>query len=62
MAQSDRINFRCSTALRRVLEEAAKRSNISLSEQARISLERLYQVDKPEIWLPEVLRNKRRQN
>jgi len=55
----DRLNFRCSSGLRRKLEEAARKSKVSLSEQARVSLERLYEVeDVTTVWLPPLLRQK----
>ncbi len=59
MAQSDRINFRCSGLLRKKINEAAGRSNVSISEQARVSLEELYDAkeEKKSVWLPEILRN-----
>lgn len=58
MAKSDgHINFRCSTLLRKKLEEAARRSRVRLSEQIRISLERLYDVEEEHpVWLPDILR------
>jgi hypothetical protein len=56
---STRLNFRCSEGLREKLEEAAKRSEVSLSEQARISLERLYGVKEESIWLPPILQNRK---
>ena len=56
-SSNDRLNFRCSVGLRKKLEEAAKRSKVSLSEQARVSLERLYEVEEAEpVWLPPLLR------
>lgn len=60
MAQGDRLNFRCSTLLRKRLNEAAQRSNVSVSEQARVSLEELYDAkEESKLWLPEVLREKK---
>lgn len=49
----DRISFRCSSRLRKKIDAAAKRSGVSVSDQARISLERLYEVEA--IWLPPLL-------
>jgi hypothetical protein len=63
MAQRVTINFQCSPTLKQVLLEAAKRSHVSLSEQARISLEELYEVkEENQVWLPEILKGKRRKN
>lgn len=60
MAQGDRLNFRCSTLLRKRLNEAAQRSNVTVSEQARVSLEELYDAkEESKLWLPEVLRDKK---
>lgn len=60
MAQADRLNFRCSSLLRKRLNEAAKRSNVTVSEQARVSLEELYDAkEEPRVWLPDVLREKK---
>lgn len=56
----DRLNFRCSGALRRKLEEAATRSKVSLSEQVRRSLMEAYEVEDDQIWLPSRLRNESR--
>jgi len=57
---NDRLNFRCSVGLRRKLEEAAKKSRVSLSEQARVSLEKLYEVENEhEVWLPPLLRQEK---
>lgn len=54
---ADRLNFRCSGRLRKCLEDAAKRSRVSLSEQARVSLEKLYGVpEERSVWLPQILR------
>lgn len=56
-----RLNFRCSLRLRQKLAEAAKRSHVTLSEQARISLEKLYEVrDEETVWLPPLLREESR--
>jgi hypothetical protein len=61
MAQRDTINFRCSPALKKVLIEAAGRSHVSLSEQARISLEELYEVkEESQVWLPDNLKKRRK--
>lgn len=57
MAQRDRLNFRCSPLLRKRLAEAAARSKMSVSKQARVSLEKLYGAEEKEtVWLPDVLR------
>ncbi len=57
MAQRDRLNFRCTAVLKKRLSEAAARSHVSVSEQARISLEKLYGVEEENpVWLPEILR------
>ena len=57
---AERLNFRCSPRLRRCLEDAAKKSHVSLSEQARVSLERLYNVpEEKTVWLPPILRKEK---
>ena len=56
-ATRDRVNFRCSKQLRSKLEEASKRSGVKLSEQVRVSLERMYQVEPDQIWLPPTLQS-----
>lgn len=52
----DRINFRCRGKLKEVMLEAAAKSHVSLSEQARRSLMKAYGVEEEEIWLPPILR------
>jgi hypothetical protein len=51
-AVSDRINFRVSRQLRKKLKEAASKSGVTLSEQARRTLEKVYGVEQADIWLP----------
>jgi hypothetical protein len=54
------INFQCSPALKKVLLEAAGRSQVSLSEQARMSLEKLYEVEEQnQVWLPDILKQRK---
>jgi hypothetical protein len=61
MAQRVTINFQCSPALKKVLLEAANRSHVSLSEQARTSLEELYEVqEESQVWLPDILKKRRK--
>jgi len=55
---SERLNFRCRPSLRRAMEEEEKRSGIKISEQARLALERVYDVKEEEEWLPPALRKR----
>lgn len=50
-----RMNFRCTVALRDVMQEAADRSGVSLSEQTRRTLEKAYDVPEHDVWLPPIL-------
>ena len=53
----DRLNFRVSVRLRRAIDDAAKKSGVKISEQARRTLEKCYEVeDEDTVWLPPILR------
>ena len=52
VANSERLNFRCTGKLREAMEDEQRRTGIRLSEQARIALERAYLID----WQPPALR------
>lgn len=52
----DRLNIRCGGKLKEVLLEAAEKSHVSMSEQARRTLMKAYGVEEEEIWLPPILR------
>ncbi len=56
-AISEKINFRCKPRLRSVLEEEERKTGVRISEQIRITLEKAYQIDHEDQWLPPALRD-----